>query len=187
LLSNKMDQWESKAALDTGDLYIWLGGFDWTETDGWHTEPAVNWTDVPVEVFDHTSFRGVRTSIVEQSARIRDGEELEVNLRAVHPLGSPSELVAAAADYSEWAIDGDLADEEQADYEVPGPQIIIDVFDSTGFLLERREPQHGRLTVPESGVIPTRPPTSLTMVTFDLDDMSDKPARVVVRLQDAVE
>lgn len=187
LVSERMQTWEAKYPLNPDDLYIWVGGFDWDYTDGSRTSPGLDWVDVPIEVLDHTTLRGVRTEITELSARIRDGEQLEVTARAIHPIGNGEELMAAAYDFADWSVDPKSPVRKQDEFEVTAPQLIINVFDVTGFLLGSRETQEGKVTIGEGGVIPPRPATSITAVEFRLRDLSDMPARVVVRLQDPVE
>ena len=39
MISASMDLWEGKGQSDPDDLYIWVGGVDWEEIDGWIPSP----------------------------------------------------------------------------------------------------------------------------------------------------
>lgn len=183
--SEKSRMWETKKAPKADDLYVWVGAFDWTDLPT-RMEPGRKFKDVPVEVMDHTSLRGVRTEPVEVIARTRDKEELDVMIRSIHPLGTGAELMAAAADYSDWEVDTAQSLNQQDDFEVNRPEMLIQVFDDSGFLLDTYDASHEEIHVGKGGVIPRRPATSVVACSLDLDDLAGRPARVVVRLTDPV-
>ncbi|KAA1419216.1 hypothetical protein F0U44_12260 [Nocardioides humilatus] len=185
LLSEKSHHWETKKRPKADDLYIWIGAFDWTDLPT-GLQPGRKWKNVPVEVMDHTTLRGVRTEPTEVVARIRDKEELEVMIQSVHPLGTGDELMAAAAAHSEWQLDTDKPLERQDDFQVTRPDMLIQVFDNTGFLLDESHSSEEEVTVAKGGVVPRRSATSVFGCSFYLDDLAGKPARVVIRLTDPV-
>lgn len=189
MVSASMDAWEGKGKGERkgnpDDLYVWVGGVDWEEIDGWHSEPAFKWRDVPCDVVDYTTPRGVAIDVKEHSARVRDGEYLEVTVRVIHPLGSADELLAAAIDSDDYFGDAKASPSDQADFVVQAPDVVVDVFDDTGFLLESRDLSNYRwVTVGEGGVVPKRNPSFITVPSFRLDDFAGKPARVLIRIQD---
>jgi hypothetical protein len=185
LVSASMEPWQGKGKGDPEDLYVWVGAVDWQEVDGWRSEPAFNWRDIPCEIVDHTTLRGFTTDVKEHSARVRDGEELEVSVRAFHPLGSAEDLFAAYKDSEEFYDDRDAKLNQFEDFVAQAPDVVVDVFDATGFLLGQRETSNYRwVTVGNGGAVPKRNPSFIQVVTFDLDDFSGDPARVVIRIQD---
>ena len=157
-----------------------LGGID-----GWHSEPAFNWRDVPCSYDDYTTARGIATDVKELSARIRDGEDLEVTLRAVHPLGRPEELLTAAIHSDDFFGDAEAPLPEQEEFVVQAPDVVVEVFDGTRFLLDNRELRNHRwVTVGQGGIVPRRSPSVISVVSFKLDSLAGDPAEVRVRLQD---
>ncbi|GAA1129514.1 hypothetical protein [Nocardioides aquiterrae] len=183
LASETSRTWEERRPHDPNDLYVWVGAYDWTECDS-RAEPSARWQDVEHEFVDHRTLKGVGSEVTEISTRIED-ERLTVTLRMIHPIGSIEDLMTAGHDYEEWAVDLDRGPEEQDEFEVPGPDVIIQLFDETGFLLDSRENERiGHISVGKGGQRPTRPPSSVTVTNFDLDDLAGKVARIVVRLQD---
>lgn len=185
LQSEKSRTWETKKAPKADDLYVWVSAFDWTDLTT-RMEPGREFKDVPIEVMDHTSLRGVRTEPVEVVARTRDKEELDVMVRSIHPLGTGEELMAAAADYRDWQVDTAQGLDQQDAFEVNKPQMLIQVIDESGFLLDTYHVSDEQVQVEKGGVVPRRPATSVVACSFDLDDLPGKPARVVVRLTDPV-
>lgn len=187
MVSASMELWQGKGKGDPGDLYVWVGAVDWEEIDGWHSRPAFNWRDMPCEIVDYTTLRGVTTDVKEYSARVRDGEKLEVSVRAIHALGSAGDLFAAYKDSEEFYGDPDAKLDEYEDFVVQAPDVFVDVFDATGFLLNQRETSNYRwVTVGNGGAVPKRNPSFIQVATFDLEDFSGDPARVVIRIQDPV-
>lgn len=185
MVSASMEPWEGKGKGDPGDLYVWVGGVDWEEIDGWHSKPSFEWRDMPCEIVDYTTSRGVKIDVKEYSARLRDGKKLEVSVRAIHPLGSAEVLFAAFKDSEEFY--GDPYDEldEQEDFVVQAPDVFVNVFDASGFLLDQRETSNYRwVTVGNGGAVPRRYPSFIQVVAFDLDDFAGDPARIVIRIQD---
>lgn len=185
LQSEKSRKWETKKAPAADDLYVWVGAFDWTDLPT-RMEPGTRFEDVSVEVVDHTALRGVRTEPVEVVARIRDKEELDVMVRSIHRIGTGEELMTAAADYSDWEVDTARPLDQQDDFEVFKPDMEIQVFDESRFLLDTYKASEEGVQVGKGGVIPRRPATSVVANSFDLDDLAGKPARVVIRLTDPV-
>lgn len=183
LASETSRTWQEQRPHDPTDLYVWVGAYDWTDCDS-RAEPSAEWRDVEHEFVDHRTVKGVGSDVTEISTRVED-ERLAVILRMIHPIGSMEDLLAAGHDYKEWAVNLDRRPEEQHEFEVPGPDVVIHLFDETGFLLAGRENGSiGSVTVGKGGQRPTRPPSSVTVNNFDLDDLAGKVARIVVRLQD---
>ncbi|QOT16773.1 hypothetical protein [Paenarthrobacter sp. YJN-5] len=185
MVSASMEPWEGKGMGDPRDLYVWVGGVDWEEIDGWHSKPSFEWRDMPCEIVDYTTSRGVKIDVKEYSARLRDSKKLEVSVRAIHPLGSAEVLFAAFKDSEEFY--GDPYDEldEQEDFVVQAPDVFVNVFDASGFLLDQRETSNYRwVTVGTGGAVPRRYPSFIQVVAFDLDDFAGDPARIVIRIQD---
>ncbi|MFJ4170296.1 hypothetical protein ACIPY3_12335 [Paenarthrobacter sp. NPDC089714] len=187
MVSASMELWQGKGKGDPEDLYVWIGGVDWEEIDGWHSRPSFNWRDMPCEVVDYTTLRGVTMDVKEHSALVRDGKRLEVSVRAIHSLGSAEDLFAAYKDSEEFYGDSDARLDQYGDFVAQAPDVFVDVFDATGFLLDQRETSNYRwVTVGNGGAVPKRNPSFIQVVSFDLQDFSGDPARVVIRIQDAV-
>ncbi len=187
MVSASMELWQGKGKGDPEDLYVWIGGVDWEEIDGWRSKPAFKWREMSCEIVDYTTLRGVTMDVKEHSALVRDGKRLEVSVRAIHPLGSAEDLFAAYKDSEEFYGDPDAKMDQYGDFVAQAPDVFVDVFDATGFLLDQRETSNYRwVTVGNGGSVPKRNPSFIQVVSFDLEDFSGDPARVVIRIQDPV-
>lgn len=185
LVSAQMRAWETSGPIDATDLYIWVGAVDWDEIDGTYSEPSWHWTDVRFEVVDYTAPRGITVSVNEASARIRDGENLEVSIRATHAIGSAEDLLVGAIESGDFYGDRGAPIEEQEDFAVQAADVVVHVFDKTGFLLDSREISNYRwVNVREGGRCPPRSPSLVCVVGFELEDLSGEIDRVVIRFQD---
>lgn len=168
------------------DLYLWVGGVDWAPGIWWDSEPSLDWRDVPCEIVNYMTRPGIAVDVKEGSARVRDGKSLEVSVHAIHPLGSADELLAAAIDsgfFSPELID------EPVGFFVPGPDVIVDVFDGRGFLLESREvhPSLRWVRLSDDRVVPMRSPSFIAVEKFMLADFAGDLGRIRIRFQDSVE
>ena len=75
----------------------------------------------------------------------------------------------------------------EEDFVVQAPDVVFDIFDDTGFLLENREISNYRwVTVREGGDVPKRNPSFSAGVSARLSDLAGEPARVLIRIQDPV-
>ncbi|GAA1569868.1 hypothetical protein GCM10009827_109580 [Dactylosporangium maewongense] len=187
MISESTDKWESTVRPNPDDQSIWVTAMDWDEIDGWHSRPSSRWADLPVEVLDQTTKRGIRTETRELTARIRANVDLEVSLRAQFALGSADELLAAAIDSDDYFGDLSAPIAEQEDFVVQAPDVTVCTYDEVGFLLENRTLSNYRwVTVHKGGSVPRRGPSLVAVVTAKLDDLAGAPARVVVRVTDPV-
>ena len=118
---------------------------------------------------------------------MRDGKDLEVSVRVLHHLGGAESLLAAAIDSDEFFADPEDPIDKQEDFVVQAPDVVFNIFDDTGFLLEDREISNYRwVTVRKGGDVPKRSPSFLAGVSARLSDLAGDPARVLIRIQDPV-
>jgi len=187
LISAQMSKWVTPARHDPEDLYIWVGSRDWEESGFSRNNPSETWSEIPIELANQTTVTAILSEVRELTARVRDDMELEVTVSLVHPLGTSEELLAAAIASDEFFGDPDVAIDEQEEFVVQAPDLSINVFDETGFLLESRKLSNYRwVTVDEGGKRPSRPPSFVAVVTAGLKDLAGTPTRVLVRLTDPV-
>lgn len=185
LISGKMNSWTTSSPPDMADLYIWVGSRDWEEIDGWTSYPSTSWSEMPVELVDQTTVTAIRSEVRELTARIRDNKELEITVSLMHPLGSAEELLYAAIDSDDYFGDEDAPISMQKEFAVQAPELSINIFDDTGFLLQGRELSNYRwVTVDKGGRRPTRSPSFIAVATVSLDDLAGTPTRVLMRLTD---
>lgn len=184
-ISSSTQQWLSRSAPDPDDLSLWVTAVDWEEIDGWRSEPSVQWAGLPVELVDQTTLCGIQTNVRELTARIRDDEEVEVSLWAQFTLGTAEQLLADAIGSDEFHGDPHAPVGKQEDYKVQTPDVTIDLYDETGFLLNSRTLSNYRwVGVKEGGIVPRRSPTMAAVAGTRLNDLIAAPHRVVVRLTD---
>ncbi|ACV07245.1 hypothetical protein I6I18_09030 [Kytococcus sedentarius] len=183
LVSKTSRLWDAVEPHDPDDIYVWIGAHDWTECPS-EPSPSAAWRETECMLVDTRQLQGIGCRVGQIAAHLTN-DTLAVTLRMTHPLGGIEDLMKAGHDHESWAVDLDAPAQEQEEFDAPGPNVIIQVFDETGFLLDSHERQMiGYITVGAGGNVPTRPPSSLTVSTFDLDDLPGTVDRVVVRLED---
>ena len=83
--------------------------------------------------------------------------------------------------------DSDAPVSNQEDFVVQAPDVVVDVFDDTGFLLESRDLSNDRwVTVREGGIAPKSNPSFITVTSCKLDDLAGEVGHVLIRIQDPV-
>lgn len=183
LASETSAEWWESYPHDPNDLYVWVGAYDWTECLA-GAAPSGEWQPCKHEFIDQRTLRGVGSQVTEIGAQA-DDNLLVVTLRMIHPLGSIEDLLASGYDRNRWAVRPSKRFYEEDEFEVPGPRVIFQLFDKSGFLLDNVD--HRSIGVVKIGIglaRPTRPPTSVTVSKFYLDELAGEVSRVVIRLQD---
>ncbi|MEU9290233.1 hypothetical protein AB0D57_37715 [Streptomyces sp. NPDC048275] len=191
-LSKSSSTWECSKPVKPEKIRLQVTSFDLSETDLDLVWPSSKMKPLPVELLDETVHEAVRLKPTACDATIvgkrREGS-LQVRLGGFAEFGSAKELLADFVAMEPWRGD-DLDDEydieAECPFEVSMPGIAVEVLDGTDFLLDKREVSlYGRVPVGEGAALPSRQPRWIAQCSFDLDDLSGEPTRVVVRVMDA--
>ncbi|MGC5535618.1 hypothetical protein [Streptomyces sp. SR-10] len=184
--------WECSKPVKPEQIALHMTSFDLEETGLGLVWPSSKTKPLPVELVDETVHEAVRLKPTTCDATIvgkkRDAT-LQVRLGGFAEFGSARELLADFIAMESWRGDepGDDYDvEDECPFEVSMPGIAVEVLDDTDFLLDKCEVSlYGRVPVGEGAALPSRQPRWIAQCSFDLDDLSGVPTRVVVRVLDA--
>ncbi|MFD0036107.1 hypothetical protein ACFVIZ_00485 [Streptomyces anulatus] len=184
--------WECSKPVKPEQIALHMTSFDLEETGLGLVWPSSKTKPLPVELVDETVHEAVRLKPTTCDASIvgkkRDAT-LQVRLGGFAEFGSARELLADFIAMESWRGDepGDDYDvEDECPFEVSMPGIAVEVLDDTDFLLDKCEVSlYGRVPVGEGAALPSRQPRWIAQCSFDLDDLSGVPTRVVVRVLDA--
>lgn len=184
--------WECSKPVEPEQIALHMTSFDLEETGLGLVWPSSKTKPLPVELVDETVHEAVRLKPTTCDATIvgkkRDAT-LQVRLGGFAEFGSARELLADFIAMESWRGDepGDDHDvEDECPFEVSMPGIAVEVLDDTDFLLDKCEVSlYGRVPVGEGAALPSRQPRWIAQRSFDLDDLSGVPTRVVVRVLDA--
>ncbi|MEV7656448.1 hypothetical protein AB0O39_19985 [Streptomyces anulatus] len=184
--------WECSKPVKPEQIALHMTSFDLEETGLGLVWPSPKTKPLPVELVDETVHEAVRLKPTTCDATVvgkkRDAT-LQVRLGGFAAFGSARELLADFIAMESWRGDepGDDYDiEDECPFEVSMPGIAVEVLDDTDFLLDKREVSlYGRVPVGEGAALPSRQPRWIAQCSFDLDDLSGVPTRVVVRVLDA--
>ncbi|MFD6477356.1 hypothetical protein ACFWEH_28085 [Streptomyces anulatus] len=184
--------WECSKPVKPEQIALHMTSFDLEETGLGLVWPSSKTKSLPVELVDETVHEAVRLKPTTCDATVvgkkRDAT-LQVRLGGFAEFGSARELLADYIAMESWRGDepGDDYDvEDECPFEVSMPGIAVEVLDDTDFLLDKCEVSlYGRVPVGEGAALPSRQPRWIAQCSFDLDDLSGVPARVVVRVLDA--
>ncbi|MFG2356342.1 hypothetical protein [Streptomyces sp. NPDC048521] len=178
--------WECATPVRPDEITLRMTSFDLEETNIDFVFPSVTPQPLPLDVIDETAHEAVRLKPTAGDAVLvgKDTDRcLQVRLGGFAEFQSADRLLADLVAVEEWRSQ-DLA--EECPFETPVPGLAVEVVDSTGFLLDKRETSlYGRIPVGEGGRVPSRRPRWIAQYSFDLDDLPGEPDRVVVRLLDA--
>ncbi|MGW5988211.1 hypothetical protein ACWFRT_02420 [Streptomyces anulatus] len=184
--------WECSKPVKPEQIALHMTSFDLEETGLGLVWPSSKTKSLPVELVDETVHEAVRLKPTTCDATVvgkkRDAT-LQVRLGGFAEFGSARELLADYIAMESWRGDepGDDYDvEDECPFEVSMPGIAVEVLDDTDFLLDKCEVSlYGRVPVGEGAALPSRQPRWIAQCSFDLDDLSGVPTRVVVRVLDA--
>ncbi|MFF2234111.1 hypothetical protein [Streptomyces anulatus] len=184
--------WECSKPVKPEQIALHMTSFDLEETGLGLVWPSSKTKSLPVELVDETVHEAVRLKPTTCDATVvgkkRDAT-LQVRLGGFAEFGSARELLADFIAMESWRGDepGDDYDvEDECPFEVSMPGIAVEVLDDTDFLLDKCEVSlYGRVPVGEGAALPSRQPRWIAQCSFDLDDLSGVPTRVVVRVLDA--
>ncbi|MFC8623216.1 hypothetical protein [Streptomyces anulatus] len=184
--------WECSKPVKPEQIALHMTSFDLEETGLGLVWPSSKTKPLPVELVDETVHEAVRLKPTTCDATVvgkkRDAT-LQVRLGGFAEFGSARELLADFIAMESWRGDepGDDYDvEDECPFEVSMPGIAVEVLDDTDFLLDKCEVSlYGRVPVKEGAALPSRQPRWIAQCSFDLDDLSGVPTRVVVRVLDA--
>jgi hypothetical protein len=147
---------------------------------------------VPIEVVDESTPSSVRLTFDQMDAFTHQAEsddaskrfgQLRVSGRVT--FGSPEELLEDWV--STWRRPVSKAPTviDKAPFSRPAPNLVFDILDDTGFLLEQiRGDISIEVPVDASGRAPSRSPRWLVDLEFKPDDYSAPPNRVIARIED---
>jgi hypothetical protein len=187
--SKSSSTWECSKPVKPEQIRLQVTSFDLSETDLDLVWPSSKTKPLPVELIDETVYEAVRLKPTTCDATIvgkkREGS-LQIRLGGFAEFGSARELLADFFAMESWR--GDLGDdvEDECPFEISMPGISVEVLDCTDFLLDKWETAlYGRVPVGEGAALPSRQPRWITQCSFDLDDLSGEPTRVVVRVLDS--
>lgn len=189
--SKSSSTWECSKPVKPEQIRLQVTSFDLSETDLDLVWPSSKTKPLPVELIDETVHEAVRLKPTTCDATIvgkkREGS-LQIRLGGFAEFGSARKLLADFFVMEPWR--GELGDddgvEDECPFEVSMPGISVEVLDGTDFLLDKWETAlYGRVPVGEGAALPSRQPRWITQCSFDLDDLSGEPTRVVVRVLDA--
>ncbi|OWY83840.1 hypothetical protein [Rhodococcus sp. BUPNP1] len=183
-------RWECSEPLSPADLHLRLTAFDISEVDSNFELPTREGAEVEVNVIDDTTRAGVRARVSNVSAQIVPesySKTLRVHMEGVFEFGTAQQLL------DDYVADDDWRDETptlegECPFEVGVPEIEVEVLDGEGFLIATSGFQtYAHIRVQKGGKLPGRPPRWVAQDNLDVEDMSGKPTRVVVRIVDADE
>ncbi|MFI9583461.1 hypothetical protein ACIHCQ_16765 [Streptomyces sp. NPDC052236] len=190
--SKSSSTWECSKRVKPDKIKLQVTSFDLGETDLDLIWPSSKTKPVPVELIDETVHEAVRLKPTACDATIvGKGHEgsLQVRLGGFAEFGSARELLADFIAMESWRgddIEGEYDIQAECPFEVSMPGLAVEVLDGTDFLLDKREVSlYGRVPVGEGAALPSRQPRWIAQCSFDLDDLSGDPTRVVVRMLDA--
>ncbi|MEV7113205.1 hypothetical protein [Streptomyces anulatus] len=184
--------WECSKPVKPEQIALHMTSFDLEETGLGLVWPSSRTKPLPVELVDETVHEAVRLKPTTCDATIvgkkRDAT-VQVRLGGFAEFGSARELLADFIAMESWRgdePDDDYDVEDECPFEVSMPGIAVEVLDDTDFLLDKCEVSlYGRVPVGEGAALPSRQPRWIAQCSFDLDDLSGVPTRVVVRVLDA--
>lgn len=178
--------------IDHSDLRIEITAYDSCDASNGIANLPLRPQEIPIEFEDETTFSSVRLSFDQMTAFTYGDDDRDYHLghgliRASGRVlfGSPEELLADWV--STWR--GDIRKtptvQDKAPFSRPAPNLIFDILDESGFLLEQGRGEVGiRIPVNDAGRTPSRNPSWLVDYTFNTEDFSAPPSRVIVRAED---
>jgi hypothetical protein len=181
----------SYQAIDHSDLLIELTGYDSIEASSYGSEIPLDVKAVPIEVVDESTSLSVRLELDQLDAFTHQAENGnptnrlgQVRLSGRVAFGSPEELLEDWVSTWRSPIRKAPTVIDKAPFTRPAPNIIFDILDDTGFLLEQiRGDVSIHVPVDENGRTPSRTPRWLIDRSFDPDDYSATPSRVIARIE----
>ncbi|WP_426569999.1 hypothetical protein [Streptomyces canus] len=190
--SKSSSTWECSKPVKPEKIRLQVTSFDLDETNLDLMWPSSKTKPLPVELIDETVHEAVRLKPTNCDATIfgkGHDASLQVRISGFAEFGSAKELLTDLVAIESWRGDAPEDDhdvEGECPFEALLPGITVEVLDATDFLLDKRETAlYGRIPVGKGAALPSRQPRWIAQFPFDLDDLSGKPARVVVRVLDA--
>ncbi|WP_406008385.1 hypothetical protein OG440_21335 [Streptomyces sp. NBC_00637] len=190
--SKSSSTWSCSKPVKPESIRLQMSAFDLEETDLDLTWPSSKTKPLPVELIDETVHEAVRLKPTTCDAAIvgkKHDASLQIRLGGFAEFGSAKELLADFVAMESWRDDDPDVEydvEAECPFEVSMPGITVEVLDGTDFLLDKREVSlYGRVPVGEGATLPSRHPRWIAQCSFDLDELSGEPTRVVVRVLDA--
>jgi hypothetical protein len=180
----------SYQAIDHSDLRIELTGYDAIEASSYGSEIPLDVKAVPIEIVDESTASSVRLELDQIDAFTHQAESRDrtkrlgqIQLSGRVAFGSPEELLADWVSTWRGEIRKTPTVVNKAPFGRPAPNIIFDILDDTGFLLEQiRGDISIDVPVDKNGRTPSRTPRWLIDRSFDPDDYSATLSRVIARI-----
>jgi hypothetical protein len=178
--------------IDHRDLQIELTAYDSVDSRYGISDIPLQVKEIPIEVVDESSPSSVRLTFdqIEAFTHRKDGDQDDTRLGLIRAagrvtFGAPDDLLADWV--SSWrqppANTPTVAN--KAPFSRGTPNLMFDVLDDTGFLLEQiRGDIDITVHVDECGHAPSRAPRWLLDLRFDPDGYSAPPSRIIGRLED---
>jgi hypothetical protein len=167
--------------ISASDLNLRLMSFDDVDVNGGISPLPKLVRTLPVEFEEEASALDAFDIDLDVDAYIGgtdDQHEVIVCVRGQLTMGPYAKLVAVTAQRDEWRDEGE--------FEIPLPNVEIDVLDDTDFLLTRLDAYHLlRAAGSSERDVPNRPAEWLDYLTTGVDDLAGEPSKIIVRLVDS--
>jgi hypothetical protein len=182
----------SYQAIDQADLRVELTGFDSIQASSYGSEIPIGVKALPIEIVDESTRTAVQLQIDQVDAFTHQAENGnptkrlgQMRMSGRVTFGTPEELLAEWVSTWRGAIRGTPTVADKAPFERYAPNVSFEVLDETGFLLEQATGDVSiDIPVDKNGHTPSRVPRWLIDLSFDTDDFSAKPDRVIARIED---
>lgn len=182
----------SHRPIDHSDLRIELTGYDSVDIDRGISHIPLDVKMIPIELVDASTPSSVRLTFDQMDAFTHQASSDDPSARFGHlrvagraTFGSPEELLADWVSTWRGPVTKAPTVMDKAPFDRPTPNLVFDVLDDTGFLLEQIQGDISiYIPVDADGRTPSRAPRWLVDHEFEPDEYSAPVGRIIARLED---